>query len=43
MMIDIPEAAAKEEKLLQVTKALELLKDVVGSIIEEMEENEKDT
>ena len=43
MMIDIPEAAAKEEKLLQVTEALELLKDVVGSIIEEMEENEKDT
>ena len=42
MMIDIPEAAAKEEKLLQVTNALELLKDVVGFIIEEMEEDEKD-
>jgi len=42
MMIDVPDAAAKEEKLLQVTNALELLKDVVGSIIEEMEEDEKD-
>ncbi len=43
MKIDIPEAAAKEEKLLQVTEALELLKDVVGVIIDEMEEDEKDT
>ena len=43
MKIDIPEAAAKEEKLLQVTEALELLKDVVGVIIEEMEDDDKDT
>ena len=43
MTIEIPETAGTEEKLLQVTEALELLKDVVGVIIEEMEDDDKDT
>ncbi len=43
MTIEIPENAGTEEKLLKVTEALELLKDVVGVIIEEMEDDDKDT
>ena len=43
MMIVIPETATMEEKLLQVTDALESLKDVVGDIIEEMEDEDMDT
>ena len=43
MTIEIPETATTEEKLLQVTNVLECLKDIVGAIIEELEDNDRDT
>ena len=36
MMIEIPEQAATEEKLLQLTDALESIKQVLGDIIHDM-------
>ena len=42
MTIDIPENATVEEKLLQLTDALELIKTVLAEVIDEMDSDGKD-
>ena len=43
MTFDIPENASTEEKLLQLTDALEGIKVILGNLIEDMDEADLDT
>ena len=43
MTIDIPERATTEEKLLQLSDALEMIKTALEEIIDEMDYDGKDT
>ena len=43
MMIDIPEHASTEEKLLQLTDALETLKNILGEIVDDMDSDGLET
>ena len=43
MMINIPENASTEEKLLLLSDALESIKTALDEIIDEMDCNDKDT